>query len=208
MENLIEVEEGCLKEAFTFDVNLQRGPRYRAYSEMRERKIRKRMIDQTQDNGDIEFGSSKKQLLLSPPPPQQQQRRMMIKEINNNSSPVVNRRSSLVGQSVPNFSAVLRKENRKPVFEMRTPPPSSKSKDYSKFGLSGGGSKSASGADKRGGGVMMARKSYANIEDLKTVSSPPIKRGGGGGGAKVVAGGGVHTNNNRTILGTSRLYLP
>ncbi|XP_026431360.1 uncharacterized protein LOC113328493 [Papaver somniferum] len=195
MENLIEVEEGCLKEAFTFDVNLQRGPRYKAYSELRERKIRKRMIDQTQDNDDIEFGSSKKQLLLSPPlppPPQQQQRR-------------VNRRSSLVGQSVPNFSAILRKENRKPVFEMRTPPPSSKSKDYSKLGLSGGGSKSASGADKRGGGVMMARKSYANFEDLKTVSSPPIKRGGGGG--KVVAGGVVH-NNNRTILGTSRLYLP
>lgn len=206
MENLTEVEEGCLKEAFTFDVNLQRGPRYKAYSEMRERKIRKRMIDQTQDNGDIEFGSSKKQLLLSPPlpPPQQQQRRMM-KEINTNSSPVVNRRSPLVGQSVPNFSAILRKENRKPIFEMRTPPPSSKSKDYSKLGLSGGGSKSASGADKRGGGVMMARKSYANIEDLKTVSSPPIKRAGGG--AKVVSGGGVH-NNNRTILGTSRLYLP
>ncbi|KAL0010180.1 hypothetical protein SO802_005288 [Lithocarpus litseifolius] len=58
--------------------------------------------------------------------------------------------SSVLAQSVPDFSATLRKENRKP---------------------NSRGSKSANAGEKRGvGGGLMARKSYASVEELKGLS--------------------------------------
>ena len=69
---------------------------------------------------------------------------------------------------MPDFSATLRKENRKPAggaLEL-TPP----AKNWSKMNrnLSNSrGSKSANAGEKKG---MMARKSYASIEELKGMS--------------------------------------
>ncbi|XP_058751238.1 uncharacterized protein LOC131624309 [Vicia villosa] len=92
--------------------------------------------------------------------------------------------SYAVAQSVPDFSAVLRKENRKPsnflpsVKETKTPPPSKSSfyKDNNMTGSSSRGSKSESAQEKKktiggGGGVLMGRKSYASLDELKSLSS-------------------------------------
>ena len=76
--------------------------------------------------------------------------------------------SSVLAQSVPDFSVTLRKENRKPAggaLEL-TPP----AKNWSKMNgnLSNSrGSKSANAGEKKG---MMARKIYASIEELKGMS--------------------------------------
>lgn len=92
--------------------------------------------------------------------------------------------SYAVAQSVPDFSAVLRKENRKPtnflpsVMETKTPPPSKSSfyKDNNMAGSSSRGSKSESAKEKKktiggGGSVLMGRKSYASLDELKSLSS-------------------------------------
>jgi len=92
--------------------------------------------------------------------------------------------SSVVGQSVPDFSAVLRKENRKPlnylpaVMEVMTPPSkSSFSKDNDGMMSNSRGSKSESAGEKNkkktvgSGGVLMGRKSYACIDELRSLSS-------------------------------------
>ncbi|CAI8594098.1 unnamed protein product [Vicia faba] len=92
--------------------------------------------------------------------------------------------SYAVAQSVPDFSAVLRKENRKPsnflpsVMETKTPPSSKSSfyKDNNMAGSSSRGSKTESAKEKKktiggGGGVLMARKSYASLDELKSLSS-------------------------------------
>lgn len=90
--------------------------------------------------------------------------------------------SSILAQSVPDFSATLRKENRKPVntvlnpiMEMTPPLKSGFSNKGNNGVLSGSrGSKSASAGEKKKGGggvVLMARKSYASIDELKNLSS-------------------------------------
>jgi hypothetical protein len=112
--------------------------------------------------------------------------------------------SFVVAQSVPDFSAVLRKENRKPsnylppVMEMMTPPSkSSFSKDNNEVVSSSRGSKSESAGEKKkkktvggggGGGVLKGRKSYASIDELRNLSSATTiaingeSRGRGGNG--------------------------
>ncbi|KAF9593210.1 hypothetical protein IFM89_020705 [Coptis chinensis] len=75
---------------------------------------------------------------------------------------------SMVAKSVPDFSATLRKENRKPM-EMNTPPSSLKNSSSSSKMSKLRGSKSAGGGDKGCGGIV--RKSYASIEDLKGLGS-------------------------------------
>ncbi|CAH8277385.1 unnamed protein product [Arabidopsis lyrata] len=120
---------------------------------------------------------------------------------------------SSLAQSVPDFSAVIRKENRRPVnFNTTTPPPpTSKSKNGGVLsGSASRGSKSASAGEKKSKGMMMgigmARKSYANVEDLKKISMAAASAinggGGGGGGRKVGEGGG----GRRTILGYRQIY--
>ncbi|KAJ7971233.1 Homeobox Hox-B3-like protein, partial [Quillaja saponaria] len=140
---------------------MERGPRYRAYAELRESKLRmKRMKPQEPEEHEIK---------LTPPRKQVKFQGVLASE---------RKRSSVLAQSVPDFSAALRKENRKPVNTLppliETTPPS---KTWSKSNgiLSNSrGSKSANAGEKKGGGGgggLMARKSYASIEELKGLSS-------------------------------------
>ncbi|KAJ9173052.1 hypothetical protein P3X46_016228 [Hevea brasiliensis] len=131
---------------------MERGPRYRAYAELRESKLRMKILrQQERDESDFKQIPAKKQVKFQP---------------NLTSS---RKGSSVLAQSVPDFSCELRKENRKPPAEL-TPP----SKKWSKVNgiLSNSrGSKSASAGEKRNGnGGLMARKSYASVEELKGLS--------------------------------------
>jgi|UniRef100_A0A2N9IZH1 hypothetical protein len=138
---------------------MERGPRYGAYAELRESRLRMRQEKQQEP----QVYEPK----LTPP------RKQVKFQANLVSRP---KGSSVLAQSVPDFSATLRKENRKPVntlppmLEM-TPP----SKNWSRVNgvLSNSrGSKSANAGEKRGaGGGLMARKSYASVEELKGLSS-------------------------------------
>ncbi|XP_043695831.1 uncharacterized protein LOC122646348 [Telopea speciosissima] len=144
------------------DFSVERGPRYRAYAELRESKLRMNnmMIKQ--------HYSDEPETTVTPP-----KKRVSFQET---IAGGVRNKSSVVARSVPDFSAVLRKENRKPpsstalpsMLEM-TPPPSKVSK-FSTFSSKQVGSKSANAGEKRGGGVMM-RKSYASVDELKGLSS-------------------------------------
>lgn len=138
---------------------MERGPRYRAYAELREAKLRRKEIKQQEPE--------RYEPKLTPP------KKQVKFQGNSVSRP---QRSSILAQSVPDFAAALRKENRKPVMTLpsvqeMTPP----SKNWSKVNgvLSNSrGSKSASAGEKRGGaGGLMARKSYASVEELKGLSS-------------------------------------
>ncbi|XP_014497401.1 uncharacterized protein LOC106758908 [Vigna radiata var. radiata] len=152
-------------------MELERGPRYQAYAELRERKLRmKNMRQQEEEEEDVEMEVEAK--VLTPP---------RKKQVKFQGGVVSGRKgsSSIVAQSVPDFSAALRKENRKPVNGnvlptlMELTPPS---KSASGVLSSARGSKSANaGEKKRGGGgcggVLMPRKSYASIDELKSLSS-------------------------------------
>jgi hypothetical protein len=76
---------------------------------------------------------------------------------------------SVLAQSVPDFSATLRKENRKPRQEL-TPPSKNVLKMNNGLLSNSRGSKSANAGEKRNGGLLMARKSYASVEELKGLS--------------------------------------
>ncbi|KAI4346893.1 hypothetical protein L6164_007756 [Bauhinia variegata] len=153
---------------------MERGPRYQAYAELRERKLRMR---QRSEEERVEVEPK-----LTPP----------RKQVKFQTCSVSARKgsTSVLAQSVPDFSAAMRKENRKPVntlptmMEM-TPPAKSWSKSNGVSPSKSRGSKSASAGEKRGGGILMARKSYANIDELKSLSSATANainganRGGG-----------------------------
>ncbi|TXG70069.1 hypothetical protein EZV62_005004 [Acer yangbiense] len=157
---------------------MERGPRYREYAQLREAKLRRRRQEEDEE---------------SKPKRSPLKKQVKFQENLNKSrkGPSV---SSVLAQSVPDFSATLRKENRKPVagtFELT--PPSSKnwSKTNGNFSNSRG-SKSANAGEKRG--VMMARKSYASIEELKGISM---------GVAKDICG----ENRARTRAGVAKTVL-
>lgn len=151
---------------------MERGPKYNAYAELRETRLRMKFQEQEQEQDPL--GIEPK--LATPP----------RKQVKFQDGLECGRRkgSLVVAQSVPDFSEALRKENRKPLnmlpsmMEMMTTPPSSKS-GFSKGNrvvLSGSrGSKSDSAGEKKkkggGGAVLMARKSYASIDELKSLSS-------------------------------------
>ncbi|XVE72086.1 hypothetical protein DITRI_Ditri11bG0010700 [Diplodiscus trichospermus] len=163
---------------------MERGPRYRAYAELRESKLRMKCGKQ-QEREEIEFKQtpSKKQVKFS------------------SSLGVSRKGSSVLAQSVPDFSATLRKENRKPPVATGielTPPGKNWSKGNGMLSNSRG-SKSANAGEKKGS-LMMARKSYANVEELKGISLAAAnaingehRRGKNNG--RAVAG------NNKTVLG-------
>lgn len=138
-----------------------RGPRYRAYSELREARLRLKRAQQDAADHESRFTPPKKQVKFHGVPN------------GGGGGGGGGRGSSVLSQSVPDFSAVLRKENRKPanrlpaLLEM-TPPGTKSSKMYSVAAKSGG-SKSTSAGEKRGG--FMGRKSYASLEELKGLSS-------------------------------------
>ncbi|KAH7857168.1 hypothetical protein Vadar_009782 [Vaccinium darrowii] len=113
--------------------------------------------------------------------------------------------SSILAQSVPDFFVVVRKENRKPsvgmlpvVMEKSLTPPAKNSKMYGVEARSGGGgSKAVNSGEKRSGGIIMGRKSYACMEELKGFSAAATNaingenrggRNGRGGVGKTVLG--------------------
>ncbi|XP_010552215.1 PREDICTED: uncharacterized protein LOC104822635 [Tarenaya hassleriana] len=202
----------------------ERGPRYGEYSRLREAKLRvKRDFEKFLSEEDERFfggdGPKKKmkhvrfedEIVVSQEqedrvsPERKRPGRLGGKTVTNQ------RKSSVLAQSVPDFSAVIRKENRRPAtnpnalprhLELTPPAPSSKIRNTAGLGsASARGSKSASAGEKKSRVMgMAARKSYASIEDLKKISraaAPAIN--GHGGGRKAVGGG-------RTILGYRQLY--
>ncbi|KAF5748010.1 hypothetical protein HS088_TW05G00742 [Tripterygium wilfordii] len=161
---------------------MERGPRYKAYAELRELKFRMKNA-RPQENYEEEFKQN--------PPKKQVKFQGNVIGIGRKGS------SSILAQSVPDFSAVIRKENRKPLSTMTelTPPPPS-SKNWAKMdrtSSSSRGSKSANAGEKKRG-MLMARKSYASIEELKGSSAAVANaingenRGGGRGIGKTVLG--------------------
>ncbi|KAL5743320.1 hypothetical protein ACOSP7_026171 [Xanthoceras sorbifolium] len=175
-----------LKLTTTDTYFMERGPRYREYAELREANLRRRRRrqleeEQQQQEKENEYCEPKRSPLKK-----QVKFQDNVKKSRKGGSSV----SSVLAQSVPDFSATLRKENRKPVagtFELT--PPSSKNWSKANGNLSNSrGSKSANaGGEKRG--VMVARKSYATIEELKGMSM---------GVAKDICG------ENRARYGTTR----
>ncbi|KAJ4707078.1 Homeobox Hox-B3-like protein [Melia azedarach] len=133
---------------------MERGPRYKEYAQLRESKLRRKNM-QEEDNEQCE-----------------PKRSPLKKQVRFQSSLTGSRKgssvSSVLAQSVPDFSATLRKENRKPVTGTLELTPPSKNWSKTNGNLSNSrGSKSASAGEKKG---MMARKSYASIDELKGLS--------------------------------------
>ncbi|CAN6570175.1 unnamed protein product [Malus baccata var. baccata] len=169
---------------------MERGPRYTAYAELRESRLkRKYMSLEELEEPESKSTPSKKQVKFQ--------------------THLTNSRkgSSVLAQSVPDFSAVLRKENRKPPSRLpsmqeMTPPAKSSAKAANGVLSNSRGSKSASAGEKRynNGGGVMARKSYASIEELKGLSTAA---------ANAISGenrGGRKANGNarampKTVLG-------
>lgn len=138
---------------------MERGPRYREYAELRETKLRMKNLRPQE--------LEEHELKLTPPK----------KQVRFQASLVGNARkgSSVLAQSVPDFSVALRKENRKPAItlpsKLEMTPPLKKVSKSSGILSNSRGSKSANAGDKRSnGGGLMVRKSYASVEELKGLS--------------------------------------
>ncbi|XP_050383085.1 uncharacterized protein LOC126799865 [Argentina anserina] len=149
--------------------HMERGPRYNAYAELRESKLRSKYLQLSPDQDQLEQERESK-----PTPVKKQVKFNVTVPSNNVPRRKVSASSSVVAQSVPDFSAVLRreKENRRPATRLEMTPPGSKINYYGGVLSSSRGSKSASAGEKnRGNGGLMSRKSYANLEELKGLSS-------------------------------------
>ncbi|KAL0742036.1 hypothetical protein Bca4012_083549 [Brassica carinata] len=198
----------------------ERGPRYDEYSRLRESKLRmkrdfQKFLDEEEE---AEAEPKKKQVRFEGDSVISREVEVVVtpekikKQTRFGFSPMSNPRkaapASSLAQSVPDLSAVIRKENRRPVnYNTTPPPPSSKSRSGgvltgSASSVAARGSKSANAGEKKSKGLMgMARKSYANVEDLKKISMAAASaiNGVGIGGRKAVGGG-------RSILGYRQVY--
>lgn len=152
---------------------MERGPRFKEYSDLRDKKLRmKNLTEKPTPEKEIDE-KVQNQSVLTPPKKQ-------VKFNSNFTTPPKRPKGpSVLTQSVPDFSSALRKENRKPVAalppvaERSLTPPAGLSKSGSIYGKVGGGSKSANSAEKRIGGLM-ARKSYASMEELKGLAAVAV----------------------------------
>ncbi|XP_027357164.1 uncharacterized protein LOC113866535 [Abrus precatorius] len=185
-----------LRLTSAYNFIMERGPNYTAYAELRETRLHMKCLMQEKQQVPQELEPTK----LATTPPRKKQVEFQACEGNS--------KGFFVAHSVPDFSAALRKENKKPVSNLpsrmeMTPPPS---KSGNGLLLSSRGSKSASGGEKKkgGGGVLMARKSYACIDELKSFSSATAiaingegRRGGGGRSNRVLG---------KTVSGHHRLF--
>ncbi|CAK8542629.1 unnamed protein product [Lathyrus sativus] len=156
-------------------MDLERGPRYDEYAKLREKKLR--LNYQTQQQDYQEEQQEKENVFESKIPT------ISTKQVKFQVGVAsVRKGSSLVAQSVPDFSSLLRKENRKPTNNMvpstmtLTPPLKNKNKGCGVMSSSRGGSRSVNAnAEKRkgcgGGGILTARKSYGNFDELRSFSS-------------------------------------
>lgn len=173
---------------------MERGPRYEAYAELRETKLRMKQQQQQQQQEEHEEYLEPK--LATPP---KKQVKFQVTGLANGRKGS----SSVLARSVPDFSAALRKENRRPmvntlpsILEMTPPSKSSFNKGNSNTnGVFSGsrGSKSESAGDKKKKGVLMARKSYASVDELRSLSSAT---------ASAINGEGRGARNNR-VMGRS-----
>lgn len=194
-----------LKLTTTDSFVMERGPRYKAYADLRESKLRMKYARQLEEEGGGEGEEPEPKPAATPP-------RKQVK-FQAGLSGSGRKGSSVLAQSVPDFSAALRKENRRPpanalpsVPEM-TPPGKSFSKASNGVWSNSRGSKSASAGEKKGG-VLMARKSYANMDELRSLSSYAASaiNGEGRGGRSNGYGGGRVVGSGKTVLGY-RQYL-
>ncbi|XP_002516739.2 uncharacterized protein LOC8261192 [Ricinus communis] len=129
---------------------MERGPRYRAYADLRESKLRMKSL-RPEESEECEFRQTP-----------------VKKQVKFQENLTITRKGySILAQSVPDFSATLRKENRKPRQEL-TPPSKSTWSKVNGILTNSRGSKSANAGDKKNG--LMARKSYASLEELKGLS--------------------------------------
>ncbi|KAL2959616.1 hypothetical protein AAZX31_18G276500 [Glycine max] len=190
-----------MKQGFLMmEEDFERGPRYHAYAALRETKLRMKYTRQQEYEQEEEKEGvvEAKVLTLTPP------RKKQVKFQDGGTGVVSGRKgssysssSSLVAQSVPDFSAVLRKENRKPVNGNVLPPLMELTPPSSKGVLSSArGSKSANAGEKRravGGGVLMPRKSYASIDELKSLPNAINGENRGGRSSRVIT--------RKTVLG-------
>jgi len=171
---------------------LERGPNYTAYAELRKSRLHMKCLMQDQQ----QEAKVSEPTIKPATPPRKKQVKFQACERHSKGS-------FSVAQSVPDFSSALRKENRKPVNTLpsMTPPPS---KSNNGVVLSSRGSKSVSGGEKKkgGGGSVMARKSYACIDELKGLSSAAATaingEGRGGGRSNKVMG--------KTVSGLHRQF--
>ncbi|XP_031109757.1 uncharacterized protein LOC116013932 [Ipomoea triloba] len=169
---------------------LERGPRYKAYADLRESKLRMKHMKPPV--------SEEEELILTPPKKQVKFQGSMA------TPPRRSKGASVLAQSVPDFSYALRKENRKPpaplppVMEKSAtpPPPGMKSGRF----VGGVGSKSLNSGDKRSGGLM-SRKSYANLEEFKGLASAARNAINGDNRA----GNGRRGGTGKTVLGYRQL---
>ncbi|CAI9110665.1 OLC1v1010733C1 [Oldenlandia corymbosa var. corymbosa] len=196
----------------TQSLYMERGPRYNDYAALRESKLRMRSMKQPIHE---EFQEEEMELVTTPPKKQVKFQGNLAVTPSRRTTKGSSSSSSILTQSVPDFSSALRKENRKPrvpplptmMEKSLTPPLKSRSGKFDgmvvgKLG-GGSGSKSVNSGDKRAaGGLMAARKSYASIEDLRGLASDArsaiIAENRGG---KIGRGIG-----SKTILGYSRQY--
>lgn len=160
-----------LKLTTTESFFMERGPRYKDYAALRESRLRMKSMQQPI--------LEEEELILTPP---KKQVKFQGTFATPPKRPKGSSTSSVLTQSVPDFSSALRKENRKPppsptlpptMEKSVTPPLRSKSGNSGRFdGIMGklGGSKSVNSGEKRSGGLM-ARKSYASMEDLRGLAS-------------------------------------
>ncbi|KAL6137325.1 hypothetical protein ACLB2K_062617 [Fragaria x ananassa] len=164
---------------------MERGPRYNAYAELRESKLRSK-YQMSPDEHQLEQEKESK------PTPVKKQVKFQVAVPSSNvprrKGSAYSSSSCVVAQSVPDFSAVLRreKENRKPASRLETTPPWSKGNHSGEqVLLSSRGSKSASAVEKN---RLMSRKSYASLEELKGLSSIAASAINCGGGENRTAG--------------------
>ncbi|KAK9054210.1 hypothetical protein SSX86_025288 [Deinandra increscens subsp. villosa] len=173
---------------------MERGPRYKAYSDLRESKLRLKSV-------------------TNPPPlPPKDHRSATISTPPENQAKIPSSRRkalSVLTQSVPDFSPVLRKENRKPsllppVAEKSATPPAKGSSRLYQVDAKLMGSKSMVSREKRNRGMLTARRSCANMDELKKFSMAAANAINGESKRGRVAGNRV--GGRSTVLGSRQYY--
>ncbi|KAL8217803.1 hypothetical protein R6Q57_021176 [Mikania cordata] len=172
---------------------MQRGSRYKAYAILRESKLRLKSMKNPprlppKDNRAANISTSPENPVKFPA-----SRRKVF---------------SVLTQSVPDFSPVLRKENRKPslppVAEKSATPPSKSSSKLYEINAKLTGSKSMVSREKRNGGMLSARRSCANMDELKKFSMAAATAINGENRRGRVAGNGG--GGRITFLGSRQYY--
>ncbi|XP_076894045.1 uncharacterized protein LOC143546220 [Bidens hawaiensis] len=168
---------------------MKRGPRYKAYADLRESKLRLKSI-------------------TSPPPLPPKDHRTTVISTPPKFPAYRLKAFSVLAQSVPDFSPVLRKENRKPalppVIEKSATPPAKGSSRLYEIDPKLTGSKSMSSRGKKNHGLLMARRSCVNMDELKKYSIAAANAINGENRGVRVAGN--RGGGRATVLGSRQYY--